>query len=327
MPQMPKAIRIDRHGGPEVLQWVEADPGAPGAGEVRVRHTAVGLNFIDTYHRSGLYPIALPGGLGSEAAGVVEALGAGVGDLEIGDRVAYAGGAPGSYSEARLMPAARLVKLPKGVSDRDAAALMLKGMTAHYLLRETWPLERGETILVHAAAGGVGSVLVPWARHLGATVIGTAGGAGKVARALAAGCHHAIDYRAQDFVAEVKRLTGGRGVDVVYDAVGKDTFMGSLDCLRPRGLMVTYGNASGKPPPLDPLKLSEKGSLFLTRPTLAHYTARREDLLRTATALFHVIGLGVVKAEIGQTYALKDAAQAHRDLEARRTVGSTLLLP
>jgi NADPH:quinone reductase len=324
---MSKAIRIERHGGPEVLQWVEVAPGAPGPGEALVRQTAVGLNYIDTYHRGGLYPLKLPSGLGSEAAGVVEAVGDGVEDLNVGDRVAYAGGAPGAYAQARVMPAARLVKLPRGIDDRTAAALLLKGMTAHYLLRQTCVVKRGDTLLVHAAAGGVGSVLVPWARHLGATVIGTAGSAEKVARALAAGCHHAIDYRAQDFVAEVKALTEGRGVDVVYDAVGKDTFLDSLDCLRPRGLMVSYGNASGKPPPIEPLLLSEKGSLFLTRPTLAHYTARREDLLLAAKALFHVVRTGIVKAEIGQTYALADAAQAHRDLENRSTTGSTVLLP
>ena len=324
---MSKAIRIERHGGPDVLQWRDVDVGAPGPGEARVRHTAVGLNFIDTYHRSGLYPLQLPSGLGSEAAGVVDAIGPDVADLAVGDRVAYAGGAPGAYAELRVMPAARLVKLPRGISDRVAAALLLKGMTAHYLLRQTYPVRRGDTVLVHAAAGGVGSVLAPWARHLGATVIGTAGGADKVRRALAAGCHHAIDYRAQDFVQEVRALTGGRGVDVVYDAVGKDTFLGSLDCLRPRGLMVTFGNASGKPPPLDPLLLSEKGSLFLTRPTLAHYTARREDLLLAAKAVFRVVRSGVVKADIGQTYPLADAAQAHRDLEARKTVGATVLLP
>jgi len=309
------------------MQWVEVDVGAPGPGEARLRHTAVGLNFIDTYHRSGLYPLKLPSGLGSEAAGVVEALGAGVEGLAVGDLVAYAGGVPGAYAQVRVMPAARLVKLPRGITDRVAAALLLKGLTAHYLLRQTYPVKRGDTLLVHAAAGGVGSVLVPWSRHLGATVIGTAGSEDKVGRALAAGCHHAINYRAKDFAAEVKALTGGRGVDVVYDAIGKDTFLGSLDCLRPRGLMVSYGNASGRPPVLDPLLLSEKGSLFLTRPTLAHYTARREDLLLGAKALFHVVRTGVVKAEIGQTYALKDAAQAHRDLEARRTVGATILLP
>ena len=309
------------------MQWVEADPGAPGPGEVRLRHTAIGLNYIDTYHRSGLYPLKLPTGLGSEAAGVVEALGTGVEDFSVGDRVAYAGGAPGAYAQARVMPSARLVKLPRGIDDRAAAALLLKGMTAQYLLRRTFPLKRGDLALVHAAAGGVGSVLVPWARHLGATVIGTAGSDDKVKRALAAGCHHAINYRRQDFVAEVRAITGGRGVDVVYDAVGKDTFLGSLDCLRPLGMMVSYGNASGKAPAFEPLLLSEKGSLFLTRPTLAHYTARREDLLRTAEELFGVIASGVVKAEIGQTYPLRDAAQAHRDLEARKTIGASLLLP
>jgi len=324
---MPHAIRIDRHGGPEVMQWVEHAPGEPGPGEVRLRHTAVGLNYIDTYHRSGLYPLKLPSGLGSEAAGVVEARGSGVTDFAVGDRVAYAGGAPGSYAQARVMPAARLVRLPAGVDDRVAAAVLLKGMTAQYLLRRTFPLKRGDIALVHAAAGGVGSVLVPWARHLGATVIGTAGSDEKVRRALAAGCHHAVNYRSGDFVAAVRELTGGRGVDVVYDAVGKDTFLGSLDCLRPLGMMVSYGNASGKAPALEPLLLSEKGSLFLTRPTLAHYTARREDLLRTAAELFAVVASGVVKADIAQTYALKDAAQAHRDLEARNTVGTTLLLP
>ncbi|MGQ0587847.1 MAG: quinone oxidoreductase family protein [Gammaproteobacteria bacterium] len=324
---MSRSIRIRQYGGPEVMEWVDADVGAPGPGEVREHHTAVGLNYIDTYHRSGLYPLKLPGGLGSEAAGVVEAVGAGVREVSKGDRVAYAGGAPGAYAELRAMPAARLVKLPRGISDRAAAALLLKGMTAYYLLRLAFPVKRGDTILVHAAAGGVGSVLVPWARHLGATVIGTAGSPDKLRRALQSGCHHAIDYRARDFVAAVRELTGNRGVDVVYDAVGKDTFLGSLDCLRPRGMMVSYGNASGKAPAFEPLLLSEKGSLFLTRPTLAHYTATRAELLRAARALFSVIRSGVVKAEIGQTYALRDAAQAHRDLEARKTVGSTLLLP
>jgi NADPH2:quinone reductase len=324
---MSKAIRIQRHGGPEVMDWVDFDPGVPGPGEVRLRHTAVGLNYIDTYHRSGLYPLKLPSGLGSEAAGVIEALGSGVEDFTVGDRVAYGGVAPGAYAEVRVMPAARLVKLPRGVDDRAAAAMLLKGMTAQYLLRRTFPLKHGDVALVHAAAGGVGSILVPWAKHLGATVIGTAGSDDKVQRSLAAGCDHAINYRTQDFVAEVRQLTGGRGVDVVYDAVGKDTFMGSLDCLRPLGMMVSYGNASGKAPAFEPLLLSEKGSLFLTRPTLAHYTARREDLLRSADDLFGAMGSGVVKGEVGQTYALRDAAQAHRDLEARRTVGATLLLP
>ena len=325
--RMPKAIRIHAHGGPEVMQWVDVPAPAPGPGEVLIRQTAVGLNYIDTYHRSGLYPLALPCGLGSEAAGVVEALGAGVEDFSPGDRVAYAGSAPGAYAELRAMPAARLVKLPRGISERTAAALMLKGMTAHYLLRRTFPVKRGDTLLVHAAAGGVGSVLVPWAVHLGATVIGTAGSADKVERARASGCHHAINYRTQDFVAEVKKLTEGRGVDVVYDAVGGDTFVKSLDCLRPLGMMVNFGNAAGKAPAIEPLILTAKGSLFLTRPSLKDYVARREDLLNAAKALFHVIRSGVVAPAIGQTYALKDAARAHADLEARKTTGTTLLLP
>ncbi|HUR40262.1 MAG TPA: quinone oxidoreductase [Verrucomicrobiae bacterium] len=324
---MSKAIRIARHGGPEVLEWVDADVSAPGPGEVLLRQTAVGLNFIDTYQRSGLYPVPLPSGLGQEAAGVVAAVGADVADFRIGDRAAYAGGPPGAYAEQRVIPAARLVKLPRGVADEQAAAVMLKGLTAWYLLRKTFPVKRGDVLLVHAAAGGVGSVLVPWAAHLGATVIGTAGGPDKVRRARALGCAHAIDYRAEDFVAEVQRHTDGRGVDVVYDSVGADTFMKSLDCLRPLGMMVSYGNASGRPPALDPLVLSQKGSLFLTRPTLGHYAARREELLNGAKALFHVMRSGVVEAEVGQRYALKDAAIAHRDLENRKTVGATVLLP
>lgn len=324
---MTKAIRIDRTGGPDVLQWVETDVGAPGPGQARVRHTAVGLNFIDTYQRSGLYKLPLPTGLGQEAAGVIEAVGPGVADLEVGDRVAYAGGPPGAYAETRLLPADRLVKLPRRIDDRTAAAVMLKGLTAHYLLRRTYPVKPGDAVLLHAAAGGVGSILVPWAKHLGATVIGTVGSDEKARKARAAGCDHVINYRTEGFPAAVKRLTGGRGVDVAYDAVGKDTFLGSLDCVRPLGMVVSYGNASGKPPPLDPLVLSEKGSLFLTRPTLFHYVARREELLLAAKALFHVIRSGIVTPDIGQTYALKDVAQAHRDLEGRKTTGSTLLLP
>ena len=324
---MPKHIRIARHGGPEVLEWADMALRVPGPGEVRLRQTAVGLNFIDTYQRSGLYPVPLPSGMGGEAAGVVEAVGDGVDAFRPGDRAAYAGGPPGAYAEARIMPAERLVKLPRGIGDKAAAALMLKGLTAHYLLRRTFPVKRGDVLLVHAAAGGVGSVLVPWARHLGATVIGTAGSPEKVALARALGCEHAIDYRRQDFVAEVRRITEGRGVDVVYDSVGKDTFLPSLDCLRPLGMMINFGNASGKAPAIEPLLLSQKGSLFLARPNLKDYVARREDLLNGAKALFHVIRTGVVKASVGQTYPLRDAAQAHRDLEARKTTGSTLLLP
>jgi len=322
-----KAIRFERTGGPEVLQWTDVAVGNPGHGEVRLRQTAVGVNFIDTYHRTGLYPLPLPSGIGQEAAGVVEAVGPGVKEFRRGDRVTYAGGPIGAYAEERVFPAERLVKVPKSVSDQDAAALMLKGMTARYLLRKSFPVKRGDWLLVHAAAGGVGSVLVPWARKLGARIIGTAGSDDKLKLAAARGAHHGVNYRTQDFVAEVKRITGGRGVDVVYDSVGKDTFMRSLDCLRPLGMLVSYGNASGKPPDFDPLVLSQKGSLFLTRPTLFHYVAKREELLASARDLFRMVAAKVVKADIGQTYALKDAAKAHTDLEARRTHGSTVLLP
>jgi NADPH2:quinone reductase len=262
-----------------------------------------------------------------EGAGVVEAVGAGADEFKPGDRVAYAGGPLGAYAQLRVVPADRLVKLPKSVDDRSAAALMLKGLTAHYLLRKTYPVKAGDTLLIHAAAGGVGSILVPWARKLGAKVIATVGSPEKARKAEAAGASHVILYREQDFAAEVKKLTGGRGVDVVYDSVGKDTFMRSLNCLRPLGMMVSYGNASGKPPAIEPALLAEKGSLFLTRPTLAHYVARREDLLLAAKALFQVIREGSIIADIGQTYELANAAQAHRDLEARKTTGSTLLLP
>lgn len=319
--------RIDRVGGPEVLQLVETPVGEPGSGELRLRHKSIGLNFIDTYFRSGLYPMALPGSLGQEAAGVVTAVGPDVAGFAVGDRVAYGTGPLGAYATERVMPAMHVVKLPSGVSDEAAAALMLKGMTAYYLLHLTHVVKAGETLLVHAAAGGVGSVLVPWAKQLGATVIGTAGSTAKLEQAKAAGCDHVIAYRAQDFVAEVKRITGGRGVDVVYDSVGKDTFMGSLDCLKRRGLLVTYGNASGKAPAFEPALLSQKGSLFVTRPTLAHYTATREELEAAANALFDVLGRGVVKAQIDQRYGLRDVARAHADLEARRTSGATVLLP
>jgi NADPH:quinone reductase len=322
---MPKAIRMDRHGGPEVLQWIDVAADEPGPGEARIRQTAAGLNFIDIYHRSGLYPLPLPSGLGMEGAGVVEAVGRGVKDLKQGDRVAYASNPVGAYAEVRIMPADRLVKLPRDIDDRTAAALMLKGMTAEYLVQRTYPVMRGDIVLMHAAAGGVGSVLVPWAKHLGATVIGTAGSPAKIRRAREYGCDHVVDYSRQDFVAEVKRLTAGRGVDVVYDGVGQSTFMGSLDCLRPMGMLVSFGNASGKPPEISPLLLGDKGALYLTRPSLYFYTVKREDLLASARALFKVIRAGVVRAEIGQTYAMKDAARAQSDLEARKTTGTTLL--
>ena len=324
---MTKAIRIHRPGGPEQMVWEEVAVGDPGPGEARVRHTAVGLNFIDVYHRSGLYPLpALPTTIGMEAAGVVEAVGDGVDDLAAGDRIAYAG-PPGAYSEARLMPAKRLVKLPDGVDDRQAAAMMLKGMTAEYLLHRTYPVKAGETILFHAAAGGVGTIACQWAKHLGATVIGTVGTREKAEIAAAHGCDHPIVTSETDFVARVKEITGGAGVPVVYDSVGKDTFDRSLDCLSPFGLLALFGQSSGPVPPFDLGQLAGKGSLYVTRPTLLTYAASREDLLATAAALFEVVRSGAVRIEVNQTYALADAAQAHRDLEARKTTGSTVLLP
>ncbi|WP_018952547.1 quinone oxidoreductase family protein [Thioalkalivibrio sulfidiphilus] len=325
---MTHAIRIHETGGPEVMRWEAIEVGEPGPGEVRLRQTAVGLNFIDVYFRTGLYPLpSLPGGLGMEAAGVVEAVGEGVQTLKEGDRVAYATPPPGAYAEARIMPAARLVKLPDNIEERTAAAMMLRGMTAHYLLRRIHRVEPGDTVLIHAAAGGVGLIACQWARHLGATVIGTVGTDAKAEIARAHGCDHPIVYTREDFVARVREITGGKGVDAVYDSVGKETFMGSLDCLRPLGMMVTFGNASGPVPAFEPALLAKKGSLFLTRPTLFHYTSTPEDLNWAAGDLFEVVGSGAVKIEINQTYALKDAAQAHRDLEGRKTTGSTVLLP
>ncbi|QID18924.1 quinone oxidoreductase [Nitrogeniibacter mangrovi] len=323
---MTHAIRFEQTGGPEVLQWVAVDVPPPGPGEVSLRHTAVGLNYIDTYHRSGLYPVELPSGLGVEAAGVVTALGPGVDHLAVGDRVAYAGGPLGAYAEARTMPAAPLVKLPDAVGDEVAAAMMLQGLTAQYLLRQTYVVKPGDTILVHAAAGGVGLLLCQWAKHLGATVIGTVGSAEKATLARAHGCDHTILYREEPFAERVRELTGGQGVPVVYDAVGKDTFMDSLACLRPMGLMVSFGNASGAVPPVDLGLLAKMGSLFVTRPTLFTYAAERERLDQMAAELFDVVGRGIVKVEINQRYALAEAAQAHRDLEARRTTGSTVLV-
>jgi len=324
---MVKAIRIHENGPPSVMKWEDVEIGRPKKGEVRVRHTAVGLNFIDTYHRAGLYPMALPLTLGSEAAGVIEAVGAGVTDFKIGDRVAYAYMVPGAYTEVRVMPTFRLVKVPAGITDAQGASMMLKGMTARYLLRETYRVKAGDTILVHAAAGGVGLIMCQWAKHLGATVIGTVGSKAKARLARAHGCDHAIVYTEQDFVDRVRRITKGAGVPVVYDSIGKATFPGSLDCLAPRGLFVTFGNASGPVPDMSPLMLGAKGSLYMTRPSLPHYTATREELNKTARDLFSVVKKGIVKLEINQTYALKDAAQAHRDLEARKTTGSTVLLP
>lgn len=323
---MPYAIRIHEYGGPEKLKWEEVQVGDPGPGQVRVRHTAVGLNFIDTYHRSGLYPMPLPLTLGSEGAGVVEAVGPGVKEFKVGDRVAYAG-LIGAYSEVALRPADRLVKIPPGIDDKVAAAIMLKGMTAWYLVRRTYKVKEGDTILVHAAAGGVGQILSQWAKHLGATVIGTVGSDEKAPLAKKAGCRHVIVTSKEKFVDRVKKITKGQGVPVVYDGVGKDTFMDSLDCLSPLGLMVSFGNASGPVPPFNIGILAQKGSLFLTRPTLATYTAKREDLVRAARELFSVVKSKAVKVHINQTYPLREAAQAHRDLEARKTTGSTVLLP
>jgi NADPH2:quinone reductase len=324
---MPHAIRIHQHGGPEVMQWEEVTVGDPGPGEARVRHTAVGLNYIDTYHRSGLYKLAMPSGLGSEGAGIVEAVGAGVTDIKAGDRVAYSGGAPGAYAEVRVMPVDRLVKLPDGVTERTAATLMLKGLTVQYLFRQTFPLKGGETILFHAAAGGVGLIACQWARALGVTMIGTVGSDEKAAIAKAHGCTHTIVYTRENFVGRVKELTGGKGVPVVYDGVGKDMFPASLDCLSPRGMFVNFGNASGPIAAFDILLLSQKGSLYVTRPTLVTYTATRAALLAMADEMFGLVKAGKIVNEARQTHALKDAAQAHRDLEARKTTGSTLLLP
>lgn len=324
---MTHAIRMHSTGGPEVLSWEAYDPGMPGPGEVRLSHEAIGLNFIDVYHRSGLYPLPLPAIPGMEGAGVVEAVGEGVTEFRLGDRVAYAGMPPGAYAEVRNIPAHRLVKLPEGISTRQGAAMMLQGMTARYLLKGCYQVQAGSTILIHAAAGGVGSLVCQWAGHLGATVIGTVGSAEKAEAARENGCTHPILYREEDFVLRVRELTGGRGVDVVYDSVGQATFMRSLDCLRPMGTMVSFGQSSGPIGPLDTGVLAQKGSLFLTRPSLMTYTAGREDLLAHARDLFQVVASGAVKIRIMQEYALRDAAAAHRDLEQRKTQGSTILVP
>ena len=321
-----QAIRIHEHGDPSVLRWEEIELPAPAPGEVRVRHTSVGLNFIDVYHRTGLYPVgALPSGLGLEGAGIVEAVGEDVSEVKPGDRVAYVGGPLGAYAVARNIPAARLVLLPESIDEHEAAGMMLRGMTAEYLLHRTYPVKAGETILVHAAAGGVGLILCQWAHHIGARVIGTVGSEEKAELARAHGCHHPVVYTREDFVARVRDLTEGTGVAVVYDSVGKATFMGSLDCLRPRGYMVSFGQSSGKVAPLDIGVLGQQRSLFLTRPSIAAYTATREELTASAKALFEVIAAGAVRIEINQTFALEAAAEAHRALETRQTTGSTVL--
>jgi NADPH:quinone reductase len=321
-------VRVHEVGGPEVLRFEQVEVGEPGPGQVRLRQTAVGLNFIDVYFRTGLYPQpSLPFTPGLEAAGVVEAIGEGVGEIAVGDRVAYAAPPIGAYAEGRLMQADRLVKLPDGIDDRQAAGMMLKGMTAQYLLRSTFPVQAGQTILFHAAAGGVGLIACQWAKHLGARVLGTVGSEAKAELARAHGCDVPIRYDREDVVARVRALTDGKGVPVVYDSVGKSTFEKSLDCLAPRGMLVAFGQSSGNIPPLNLGVLSQKGSLYVTRPTLMTYTAARDDLLAAAGELFDVVQSGAVKIEIHQTFALREAADAHRALEGRRTTGSTLLLP
>ena len=324
---MSNAIVFHEAGGPEVMQLTQVAVGDPAAGQARVRHSAIGVNFIDVYQRSGVYKLPLPSSLGLEGAGIVEAVGSGVSDIKPGDRVAYCGGPPGAYSEVRVMPADRLVKLPAAVAEASAATAMLKGLTALFLLRETYPLKGGETILFHAAAGGVGLVACQLARALGITMIGTVGSEEKAAVARANGCTHTIVYTRENFVERVKELTAGKGVPVVYDSIGKDTFPGSLDCLRTRGMMVCFGSASGTIPPLDVALLAQKGSLYLTRPTLFTYAAGRDDLLRLAGELFAYMEAGKVVTEPRQTFALKDAALAHRALESRSTIGATVLVP
>jgi NADPH2:quinone reductase len=323
---MAKAVRYHKQGGPEVLQLDEVQVGEPGPGQVRIRHTAIGVNFVDTYQRSGLYPMQLPGTAGNEAAGVVEAVGSEVKDLKKGDRVAYTG-LPGSYCDQRLVPADRMVKIPDGITDEQAASMMLKGLTVHYLIFSTYPVKKGETVLWHAAAGGVGLIACQWLKALGVTTIGTVGSPEKAALAKAHGADHVVNYSTENFVERVAAITGGKKVPVVYDSVGKSTWEGSLDCLRPRGLMVSFGNASGAVPPVNLGILSTKGSLYVTRPTLATHIATRADLVERSEALFDVVKSGKVKIETTGRYKLADAAQAHRDLEGRKTTGSVVLMP
>ncbi len=323
---MAKAIRFHRQGGPEVLQLDDIQVGEPGPGQVRIRHTAIGVNFVDTYQRSGLYPMQVPAVAGNEAAGVVEALGPGVKGLKKGDRVAYTG-LPGAYCEERVVPADRMVKIPAGISDEQAASMMLKGMTVHYLIFSTYRVRKGDTVLWHAAAGGVGLIACQWLKKLGVTVIGTAGSEEKAKLAKAHGCKHVINYSTENFVERVKEITKGKKVPVVYDSVGKSTWEGSLDCLQPRGLMVSFGNASGAVPPVNLGILSTKGSLYVTRPTLNTYIAAREDLVKRSNDLFNAVKSKKVKIETTARYKLADAANAHRDLEGRKTTGSVVLIP
>jgi NADPH2:quinone reductase len=322
---MPKAIRVYKAGGPEVMQWEEVSVGEPGPGEARVRHHAVGLNYIDVYQRIALYPMTYPSGIGLEGAGVVEAVGPGVSNVKAGDRVAYANPPTGAYCEVRNLPADRLLNLPDGISYEQGAAMMLQGMTVQYLIKRTYKVRAGDTVLWHAVAGGVGLIACQWLAALGVTVIGTVGSDEKARLAQAHGCHHTVNYSRENFVERVKEITKGTGVPVAYDSVGKDTFKGSLDCLRTFGMMVSFGNASGPVPPFELTVL--KGSLFITRPSLMSYTAKREDLVATAKDLFEIVLSCKVKIEVNQRYPLRDAAQAHRDLEARKTTGSTILLP
>jgi len=324
---MIKAIRFEKTGGSDVLQYVDYDLPPPAKGQVQVRHSAIGVNFIDTYHRTGLYPLPLPSGLGSEAAGTVAVVGEGVTSFKVGDRVGYFGHAIGSYAEANNVPADKLVHLPAGISDEVAAAVLLKGMTAQYLLRRIHPVKAGETIVFHAAAGGVGQIGCQWAKYLGATVIGSTTSPDKVALARANGCAHVLNTHEAGWEKKVREITGGKGVPVVYDSIGKDTFLAGLDCLQPRGIMVTYGNASGPVDPFSPSILASKGSLFVTRPTLAHYTRTAQELQETADDLFAVISSGAVKIAINQRFALKDAAKAHDALTSKQTTGATILVP
>ncbi|MGH8669460.1 MAG: quinone oxidoreductase family protein [Burkholderiales bacterium] len=323
---MAKAVRFHKQGGPEVMQYDEVQVGDPGAGQVRIRHTAIGVNFVDIYQRSGLYPMQVPMVAGNEAAGVVDAVGQGVSDLKAGDRVAYTG-LPGSYCDVRVVPADRMVKLPQGISDEQAASMMLKGLTVHYLIHTTYAVKKGDTVLWHAAAGGVGLIACQWLKALGVSVIGTAGSDEKCSLAKAHGAEHVVNYGRENFVERVKSITGGKGLPAVYDAVGKTTWDGSLDCLRPRGLMVSFGNASGAVPPVNLGILSTKGSLYVTRPTLATHIASRADLVERANSLFEIVKSGKVKIETTARYKLADAGQAHRDLEGRKTTGSIVLQP
>lgn len=324
---MVKVVTFHKPGGPEVLQIAEADLGAPGPGQARIRHSVIGVNYIDTYHRSGLYPLPLPSGIGLEGVGVVEAVGPDVNHVKAGDKVAYAGGPPGGYSEARLIPADRLVVVPSGLDDKIVGGMMLRGMTVQFLLKRCYPVKAGQTVLIHAAAGGVGLIFCQWAKALGCTVIGTVGSDAKAELARAHGCDHPIVYTRENFTERVRAITKGEGVPVVYDSVGKATLDGSLDCLQPMGMMVVFGNASGPTDPLAIGTLAAKGSLYLTRPTLMTYIAKRADLEKTAADLFDIVRSGKVKIPVNQTYAMADVVQMHRDMEGRKTTGSTIMLP